>query len=597
MNSSSRSATRGAITFAVIMTAFAIVNISRKNSIAKESELHVRPQESSLSIHTSYTVRENSLDDDEAQERKKQLAQTQQNQSNNQEGSTNYQQNSLPATQGTSEQSPVKGIAYNFITSSGRTSSAPSQAYLRTLSSKIESLFDAKKLGKNTKFGINILSLDSRRALYTKNSDVPLTPASTTKLFSTFTALRTLGSDYLIQTSLQVDQSVLPKNGIITGNVFLVGKGDPMLSIEDIDQLAKQLKSSGITKITGNIIADASVFDNEMNRAKYSGDNEEVQATGPISGLTLNKNQVTIIATAGKNPGERIRVSTIPFAPNAISVINTATVAGSKTVKAKKGKKAITIQEGTSLAVKPSFENGKMTIRVSGKLRPGTSVSGYSVFSTNPPMIAADALREKLRANGIIVNGGISVQKAPEKTQVIASVKRPLRDVVAQINKQSDNFAAEHVFKMVGGTAKTSCSIIRSELEKQGINTSKLLLNDGCGLSRRNVVAPSVMTHLLSEAINQPFGVDFVNSLAIAGTDGTLKRRLKATSAEGNATAKTGTLKNVSSLAGYVKAPNGERIVFSIIFNGSNVGEYKHIEDKIVELLTKLSPSDNFSSL
>lgn len=461
-------------------------------------------------------------------------------------------------------------------------SASDSTRALHLISTRIEALLGDKALN-NTSVGIAIRSVRNNKLLYSHNATAPLTPASTTKLYSTFAALYTLGGDHKVATTIYTDAEGI-HNGVLNGNIFLVGAGDPLLETSDIEQLAEQIHRLGITSIKGNVYGDASFFDNITNRYEYSGDKDEVQPVAPVSALTLDHNTVTLLITSGTKAGSRARIQILPTS-EAFAYTVTATVKG-----ARRSKPRLSVQQSTG-------KDGKQHFAISGTIPPGRTVS-YTYTTTNPAYVAAGVLLRRLESAGVAVSGKASVQPAPKTTgrQLLTASYRPLSDIISIVNKNSDNFVAEHVFKMLGGaqhstrsTAQAALTSLHTLLSDCNIPFQNCQLNDGSGLSRRNLVSPSSLVTLLAQAWNMPFAQAFVNSFSIAGIDGTLRKRMRGTPAEGNLIGKTGTLRNVSALAGYVTTLDGEHLAFSVLFNGSNVGLYKKIENDIGELLAGFS--------
>lgn len=460
-------------------------------------------------------------------------------------------------------------------------SSSDSLKALKLLHNRIDQVLGDKGL-RGADIGIAVRSLDVDKTLYVKNPSQLLTPASTTKLFSTFAAFYTLGSEYNVPTAVYTDVEKV-ENGVINGNLYLVGGGDPLLTTANIEQLAEQVRNLGIKKVTGNVYGDASYFDDITDRYKYSGDYDEVENVSPVSALSLNRNEVTVVITSGSTPGERVRVQTVPVS-DAFSFVVNATVKGGR-----KSRPSISVRQSTA-------SNGKQIFTISGTIPPRRTVS-YNYIVSNPALVAAGVLYSRLEASGVKIVGKSDVHTAPSaKSHVLTAFYRPLGEIAAYVNKNSDNFGAEHIFKMVGGTvheenntATAARQIMKSSFTKCDIPFQNCTLNDGSGLSRRNLVSPLAMVTLLEQAWKLPFAQPFINSFAIAGVDGTLRRRMKGTHAEGNLIAKTGTLRNVSALAGYVTTLDGEQLAFSFIFNGGSVGSYKQAENAIGTLLADFS--------
>lgn len=474
-----------------------------------------------------------------------------------------------------------KQVAQKVVHAPAALSHSDSTKALQTLKTRIEQALADRSL-KGASYGVMVHSLDAHKTLYSYNENKPLTPASTTKLFSTFTAFYTFGGEYNVPTSVYTDTDVI-EDGVLKGNLYIVGGGDPMLATADIEQLAEQIRNLGIKRVTGNVYGDASYFDNITDRATYSGDADAVEPLPPISALSLNRNTVTVLITSGGTPGAPVRVQTVPVS-DAFSFTVSATVKGGKRAK-------------NNIGVRSSkTADGKQHFTITGFMPPRRTMS-YSYVVTNPAFVAAGVLRSRLEAAGVDIKGTTSVQAAPGATShVLTAVYRPLFDIVNYVNKHSDNYGAEHIFKMVGGTlheqnntATAARSVMKNSFAKCEIPFQNCMLNDGSGLSRRNLITPQTLVSLLVYAWEQPFAQRFINSFPIAGVDGTLRRRMKGTPAEGNLIGKTGTLRNTSALAGYVTTIDGEQLAFSMIFNGGNVGSYKQMENTLGTILAAFS--------
>ena len=459
--------------------------------------------------------------------------------------------------------------------------SADSLKNIQNLQYSINSILNDKNL-QNANYGLTVYSITNNKFYYKRNSDKLLTPASNTKLFTSFACLSYLGEDFNTRTSVFCNSNAISGNKL-NGNVYLFGRGDINLGISDIEDLAQQIKNYGINEINGNVCADATFFDADYYRKSYSGDNEEVEATGPIHPISVEKNLINVLVKAGSLTGKPANIQIIPSSTS-FEVRNNTLVG-----YARKKKKASTI------SVRITTENQKTIISVSGTIPP-KQTGYYSYFNNAPALTAAGVLKERLAVVGVKVNGAVvnaKIDKSnPKNIFEIASFDRPITDIMYWVNKKSDNFLAEMLFKIVGGnygkypsTAQSAREVILKALDTNKIARNNFVLNDGCGLSRRNLVTSEGLVQLLATAKHKPFGGVLDSTLAIAGVDGTLRKRMSGTLAANNLRAKTGTLRNVSSLAGYVRTLNGELLAFAFIFNGPSVGYYKQTENKIGELL------------
>jgi len=231
--------------------------------------------------------------------------------------------------------------------------------------------------------------------------------------------------------------------------------------------------------------------------------------------------------------------------------------------------------------------------------RRGRRIRTSVVAVDNPPLNAASILRSKLIENGIKVGKSSSVGKTPDQVLQLSESGIQLRELIKLINKHSDNFLAEGLFKTIGaeasqdqGNAFYSTQAILDFIEDNGIFSTGTSVVDGSGISRFDQITPGAIVGLLEVMY---FDInnynEFYNSLSIAGVDGTLRGRMRGSLAENNFHGKTGSLNGVTSIAGYLKTMNNEDIIVSIIFEYQHGGSdyYKSIEDDIIKALCSLT--------
>lgn len=221
----------------------------------------------------------------------------------------------------------------------------------------------------------------------------------------------------------------------------------------------------------------------------------------------------------------------------------------------------------------------------------------YFVNIKNPPLFAAQKLKEKLISLGVEVKGDPVSSKVSDSAKILVESSIPLKDVLQQMNKKSDNFLAECLFKNIGavysgqqGNSFYSTQAILSYIRDNGIFSKGTQIVDGSGISRFDKVTAGSLTGLLEKVyFNVNYFKDFYESLSIAGVDGTLEDRMIGTPAENNFRGKTGTLNGVSSLSGYLTTSNGDDLIVCIIFEFTKGGarKYRNIQDSIVETLYK----------
>ncbi|TAL70907.1 MAG: D-alanyl-D-alanine carboxypeptidase/D-alanyl-D-alanine-endopeptidase [Bacteroidetes bacterium] len=504
---------------------------------------------------------------------------------------------------------------------------------------------------KRAKYGVAVYSITNKKYIYSKNLTNEVTPASNTKLFTTFNAFNTMGPDYRIETTVFTDGNI--KDSVLDGNLYIVGKGDALLTVTDIEYLADAIIEKGIKKINGNIYADGSFYDTMTQRVSYSGDKDIVEPLQPITALTLNQNIAAILIHSGSTPGKPVSVQLVPPS-EAFIIQNYATIAGVKKTLKQSGKKIIKTKKNydkknhIKQKIKINSNKHKITVRKSKKTtynyqyieqrfgdvppvpspasrrRPRITVStkidssglqkfiingsltagmnySYRYFIQNPNLVVAGTLKNRLESGGVKITGKIGLgllQSVRTKTGLLAEINRPLMDLIYLTNKNSDNYLAETIFKMTGAysgnhinNSMQSKEKLFEAIKRYNIPCTDCVINDGSGLSRRNRVTVDAILHLLIESKKLNFGNKYDSSLTIAGIDGTLVNRMKNTLAENNLRAKTGTLNNTSALSGFVNTQDGELFAFSFVFNGGSVSSYKQIENKLGVLLANFKYS------
>jgi serine-type D-Ala-D-Ala carboxypeptidase/endopeptidase (penicillin-binding protein 4) len=456
---------------------------------------------------------------------------------------------------------------------------------IKSVSNEIRKILASNEM-KNTEFGVMVYSLDNKKLFYSKNADKQLTPASLTKLFTSVAALVSLGSDFYIRTSVYYDSVI--NEGVLEGNLYLVGRGDGVLKGEDIALIAKQISAHGIKEIKGSIFADGSYFDDVTSRMKYAGDNDVVQNTPPITALAIERNVLNVIINPGARDNFPVEVKLVPESDYFIKD-NKARTFGSAKNKKPTDKQGVTLSLGDKSA-------NSQKITVSGTVKIGETVNKQFDID-DPDLVAAGTLRYYLGIEGIKIEGNLGKKKYEQNQDnkhLLGEFKRPLTEILATLIKESDNYLAETVFKIIGAhygkyenTAKSARERIAFVLDSIGIPMKNCTLNDGSGLSRRNAVPLATFIKLLETADKLKLTKKFDSLLAVAGIDGTLKNRFEKSLAENNLVGKTGTLKNVSGLAGYVHTLDGEKLAFVFLFNGNSVGNYKRAENKIGKVLSQ----------
>lgn len=434
--------------------------------------------------------------------------------------------------------------------------------------------------------GIYAASVKKGDTIYERTPDRQLIPASVSKIFTAYAAMKKLGSTASFAT--EVYRTGVLKDGRLTGDLYLKGGGDPSLVSERMWMLVNELVRSGIRKITGRLVADSSFYDS-VRRPKARPQYLKDQAyNAPIGALSFNFNTTTIYVNPGDSPGQKPVVYTDPE-NSYIDIVNQATTG-------KPGSK-------NSIRVKrTSFVKGDIgdTVLLRGSLPVNHRELRFYRNIVNPALYTAHMFKTFWERRGLKLKGVVVEGRVPKSAKrILAFESLPLWQIIWGLNKFSNNFVADQIMKKVGaeawgapGTMKKGILAMSDALGDIGIRKGSYQIFDGSGLNRKTRVTARQVVQVLRSAHNDfTIAPEFVASLGIAGEDGTLRRRLPTSKTRGKLRGKTGSLDGVASLAGIVPAQNGELIAFAIILNdrGLKYGRMTGWVDQVAVALSKFT--------
>lgn len=424
--------------------------------------------------------------------------------------------------------------------------------------------------------GMLVVSLKDGRTLYERNADIMLIPASNQKLLTSAAALHWLGADYRFTTRLWITGEV-SADGTLHGDLILQGRGDPTLLLRDIEAMAEAVEKAGIRHIEGYLLYDESYFDGIRRGWDWAWDDEPYYYSPCLSAICVERNAITVFVSPGAKVGDEPRIRLFP-PTNYLLVRNEAT----------------TSPVGTPPTIIITREHARNIAVVVGQIavdaRPDSARQSLSV--EEPPRYALWLLREALEKRGITIRYRTALpDRVPEGARLIYThTSLPLREILPLLNKPSDNLVAECLMRTLGaevhreGSAAAGERVMLEFLKGAGLDLTALNIVDGSGLSRRNQVSARNLVTLLRYMASHPQAKVFIDSLPVAGVDGTLRNRMVNTPAQGRVRAKTGSLGRVSTLAGYLTTQSGEELVFAILMNNYNgsSAEVRRIQDNIV---------------
>ncbi|MGE8407826.1 MAG: D-alanyl-D-alanine carboxypeptidase/D-alanyl-D-alanine-endopeptidase [Pseudomonas sp.] len=426
-----------------------------------------------------------------------------------------------------------------------------------TLSPKVQQALKSNKLQDNA-LSLVMLPLNGPGTATIFNADVSVNPASTMKLVTTYAALEMLGPTYQWKTEFYSDGPL--SNGVLNGNLYLKGGGDPKLNMEKLWLLMRDLRANGVQTITGDLVLDRSHFvQPQLPQFNDDGGDENKPFLVKPDSLLINLKALRFVA---RNDDGKVLVSMEP---------PIASIRIDNQVKALPGK-----QCSGEVRYNPVMQPDGMSVVVSGQLGEGCNSQTY-LSLLDHPTYAAGAVRAIWNELGGTIRGSDRIDQVPKSARLLARAFSPdLVEIIRDINKYSNNTMAQQLFLSLGARFRTDADgddaraaqrVVRQWLAKKGVIASHLVMENGSGLSRAERVSAREMASLLQAAWKSPYAAEFISSMPLTGMDGTMRKRLKRTAMAGEAHIKTGTLNTVRAIAGFSRDSNGTTWAVVAILN------------------------------
>ena len=419
-------------------------------------------------------------------------------------------------------------------------------------------------------WGVAVRDLATGRWVARHAADRYFVPASNLKLVVSATALERLGADYTWRTSVYGAEPI-GAGGVLDGDLVLYGRGDPNLSgrfapsmTAIFETLADSLAARGLTRVTGDVLADESFWDADYVRGDWAAYDLLWWYAAPVGALGFNDNAIDFHIRPGSAVGDPLVIEGDPIS-SFYALEN----------------RAVTGLPGSEQTFDLTREPGSNRIVAYGSL-PLDAAPDVEYFAVvDPAGWAATVFRETLARRGIAVGGAVRTISRPADSPVAAGdtvalaahVGPPLARVVDAVLGRSQNWHAEQLLKTIGkevrgeGSWRAGLAVERATLAELGVDTTAVFLRDASGLSSANLVTPEAMVDLLAAMRERPTASAFVSALPVAAESGSLRRRFGGTSAAGRVRAKTGYIENVYSLSGYLTTLSGDEYAFSVVVN------------------------------
>ncbi|MCG8324212.1 MAG: D-alanyl-D-alanine carboxypeptidase/D-alanyl-D-alanine-endopeptidase [Thiotrichales bacterium] len=449
-----------------------------------------------------------------------------------------------------------------------------------TLPAEIIRVLDKHKLPHHS-MSLYIREIGTSLPLLDYQSNEPRNPASVMKMVTTLAGLELLGPDYVWETNFHSDGKV--NGNTLNGNLIIEGGGDPFLVRETFWHMLYTLQLRGIKHIKGDLIIDNTLFEPEpgttgdFDRKPYRAYNVFPDAAL----LNFTAQSFILIPRHGK-----LHIYADP--PSSTLTI----------------RNKVTITKGRCRGLRSSLKmhvtgnnSGQTIVEFSGQYPERCGEREMLRSVTNNSQFLFGVFKSLWEEMGGTISGTGKTGQTPENTRILhRQFSRPLYDIIDYINKHSNNVMARQLLLTIGketqgapATRAAGENAIRGWITKKNINSDGIIIENGSGLSRKARIKARTLADLLEQAWQSPFQPEFLSSLPIAGVDGTMKKRLNSHISAGSMRIKTGLLRDVRSMAGYVTTQSGKSYVMVSFQNHRGVQNWTgtEVQDALLKWLYK----------
>lgn len=442
---------------------------------------------------------------------------------------------------------------------------------------------------KHANATIAVLDLSSGKMIAGVNENKMLIPASSLKLVTSLSALDILGEDFTFNTQIGYTKE-LDKNGVVSGNLVIVGDGDPTLGSakfdetldteELLDRIVSEIRRLGITCIDGDVVVDESVFNSFPISPSWQWNDLGNYYAAGAWGLNINENQYKVVFGDRTKIGRKPRIKYTTPKIYGLNIDNEVLVDSAGT--------------GDNAYIFGGPYNYNK--RIVGTIPAGNTNFTIKGSIPDPPMFFAQSVLDHLERKGIKAGKATTFYDKSSKKKItpILSIKSPLlKDIVRRANQESSNLYCEALIKKLGaelgteGQATIGMYVLNRYLRKLGVRSNGLYMEDGSGLSARNNASSLFLARFLQKYAKKN-GLDkTIQLLAVGGSSGTLARMFRGSEAKGRVYAKSGYMSRVLSYTGYIKNKRNKWVSFSIIVNGFDA-KPKVIRKRLEKMMTDI---------
>ena len=427
---------------------------------------------------------------------------------------------------------------------------------------------------------LDVRAADTGEKILSLNSSEPRNPASAIKILTTLSALEILGPSYQWQTRYLADGAI--EDGALNGNLIMQGGGDPFLVVERFWHQVQSIRQKGIHTIRGDLIIDNGYFDiARHDRGAFDDQPDRLYNVGPDAALVNFSATRFILSPAGG----QIRITADP--PLAGLVIeNDIQARRGQCAHPESGWRFDRIRRG----------NDRITARFAGSYRVGCGEHSISRALLPNPEYTFRLFKYLWTNSGGQIQGGYRVSKTPDTaTEILDYPSQPLADIITGINKYSNNVMSRQLFLSIAageqdeqdrpGTLQGARQRLREWLTANAMSMPELFVDNGSGLSRDTRISADSLAQILQHGWNSNYHAEFLSSFALSALDGTMHKRSGEPGSEGRLRIKTGWLRGVRSMAGYVNSRHNRPYTVVMIIQSDKVryGNGTRIQDALLE--------------
>ena len=420
--------------------------------------------------------------------------------------------------------------------------------------------------------GVLVQEAGAREPRLAVNARQAMNPASVMKLVTTWTALETLGPAYTWTTTAAALEA--PENGVIKGDLYLKGSGDPKLTLERFWLLLHQLRDRGVKEIRGDLVLDRSAFAPSGESGNFDDQPMRPYNVAPDA-LLLNFKAVRITLTPDE-ANKRITIAPEPKPENLdiVSLIKLGTGACGD------------FKDGLRSDLNRHDNRFRLILTGNYPLSCGERIWNLGVLPHDE--YVGGVFRQLWRELGGEFSGQVKNGPTPAEARLVVTSESPaLAEQIRDINKFSNNVMARQLFLNLAtnrpATTDDAGRSIQRFLAERGLDMPELVLENGSGLSRRERITPTNLARLLQKAWESPLMPEFISSLPLTAVDGTMKKRLNGRAAAGQSHIKTGTLEGVKTIAGYVQNADGKMMIVVFLVNHPNAYLAQAAQDALLQ--------------